>query len=677
MRRLLLVLAACSAAPKTTVPAPPAGASEEPAKPIAKPEPPAEPATPSETMAADTPKTTVAGNTFVAPVGWTVAVKGPATIVTAPEPDSRVALVDVKAANADEAVALAWAAYGKQVTWPLRLKTPAADRDGWSQQVGFNYETSPNEKRVIGVNARFANGMWTVVIADLAQAVAEKRGSQIGTLLGKLLPKGYSRESFAGKKANPLDKARIAELTKFIETAQQLTGVPGVSLGIVENGKVVFAGGFGVRELGKPAKVDADTRYIIASNTKALTTLMLAKLVDEKKLTWETTATSLLPQFKLGDADTTSKVLVKHLICACTGMPRQDMEAIFEFGKMTPETALATLGTMQPTSQFGELFQYSNLLAAAAGFIGGHVAFPKLELGKAYDEAMRTRVFEPLAMKATTLDFKRAQQGNFAAAHGLTLDNKPTLAPGEINRLVIPVRPAGGAWSSVRDVLKYVQMELAEGKLPNGKPYIAKEPLLARRDPQVAIGQDYAYAMGLMIDKRYGVTVVAHGGDVIGFHSDMMWLPEYGVGAVILTNGEPGSMIRSLFRRKLLEVMFDGKPEADATLAAQSKAYFDGRTTEHKLITVPASAEEAGKLAPHYQNEALGEIKVGKAGAGTVFDFGEWKSEMGTKKNQDGTISFVTIAPGIDDIELVAGTANGKRSLTLRDAQHEYVFVEK
>ena len=138
-----------------------------------------------------------------------------------------------------------------------------------------------------------------------------------------------------------------------------------------------------MRELGKPAKVDADTMFMIASNTKAMTTLMLAKLVDEKKLAWDTPATEVLPSFKLGDADVTSQVLIKHLICACTGMPRQDLEWLFEFDGVTPDRVMAVLGTMQPTSKFGELFQYSNPMAAAAGFIGGHVAFPELELGAA------------------------------------------------------------------------------------------------------------------------------------------------------------------------------------------------------------------------------------------------------------------------------------------------------
>ncbi|MDI1482476.1 serine hydrolase domain-containing protein [Polyangium sp. y55x31] len=677
----LVTLAACSSSPEPTAPTPPVepARSSTPAAsatPTAAPEAPAPPAVAGERLAADTPKTTVSGNTFIAPNGWTISVKGQATILEAPEAGSRIALVDVQAKDADAAVALAWAAYGADKKWPLKSTVDAPDKDGWSRIKIYDYQTSPNEKRDVGVMARFANDTWTVVIYDMAQAVGEKRGAQVGQIYGRLLPKGRARESFAGKKANTLDQARIAALGKFVETAQQKLGVPGVSIGLIQGGKVVFAGGFGARELGKKPTVDADTKYIIASNTKALTTLMLAKLVEEKKLTWETPATALLPSFKLGDQDTTSRVLVKHLICACTGMPRQDLEWIFQFQGVTPEGALGTLATMQPTSKFGELFQYSNPLAAAAGFLGGHVAFPKLELGKAYDEAMRTRVFEPLGMKGATFDFKRAQTGNYAAPHAQDVDGKPARATAAVNDAVIPVRPAGGAWATVNDVLKYVQMELAEGKLPDGKQYIEKDILLARRAPQVSISPDATYGMGLMVDKKWGVTVVHHGGDLIGFHSDMMWLPEHGVGAVVLTNGDPGWLIRSVFQRKLLEVLFDGNAEADTEIATMGKMYFDQMAAERKLLTIPADAAESAKLAAHYTSAALGDVKVSRAGAATIFDFGEWKSEVASKKNPDGTISFVTTAPGILGVEFVVG-GGAKRTLTIRDAQHEYVFNEK
>jgi CubicO group peptidase (beta-lactamase class C family) len=627
---------------------------------------------PADPLKADTGKTTVLGNTFIAPAGWSVSVRGPATIVEAPERDSRIVIVDVRANDADAALAAGWAAYRKP-KWPLQVATDHPDKDGWSKRRNYNYQTSPNERRDVFVRTQFAGGVWNVVIYDMAQAVGEKRGAQVALIFDKLLPKGYSRETFAGKKANRLDAARIAMLTKFIEDGQKATGVPGVSLGLVQDGKVVFSGGLGLRELGSTAQVDGDTLFMIASNTKGLTTLLLAKLVDEGKIGWQTPVTQLLPQFKLGNADTTRRVLVEHLICACTGLPRQDFEWLFQFKGVTPAGALATLATVQPTSKFGEMFQYSNLLAGAAGFTGGHVLYPQLEIGAAYDKAMQSEVFDPLGMKATTFDYARALSGNHSAAHAPDVDGKPARAVFELNYSIIPLRPAGAGWSSVNDMLKYVSMELANGALPDGRRYISKEPLLARRDAKVPIGKDAVYGMGLMVDSTYGVPIVHHGGDMVGFHSDMMWLPEQQVGAVVLTNGDPGWLIRSGFRRKLQEVLFDGRPEADADLAAAAKTFFAQIAADRKTLVVPANAQDAAKLGARYSNAGLGDLTVQHAGAKTVFDFGEWRSEVASRRNPDGTMSFITISPGVSGFEFVVGSG-AKKTLTTRDAQHEYVF---
>ncbi|MEO8180936.1 MAG: serine hydrolase domain-containing protein [Deltaproteobacteria bacterium] len=672
---LLFLLAACSSSPRpVAAPANPGGAPPAPTELV--PPAPGPVDAPPAALAADTPKTTVSGNTFVAPAEWTLRVRGVGTILEAPEPGSFIALYDLaQAKDADDAVAQAWAAYQGKAPFALINSVAAADSDGWSKIRGYNYDVPPNLKRRVGASARWANGVWTVVLFDAAQAVAEKRAAQVGLMLGKLLPKGGARESFAGKPARELDDGRIAALVKFVEDGEKASEVPGVAFGVIQHGKVVYAGGVGVRQRGKPAKVDADTKFAIASNTKALATLMLAKLVDEGKIAWDTPATKLLPSFKLGDADTTSKVQVKHLICACTGMPRQDFEWLFQWAGVTPSKVMDTLGTMQPTSKFGELFQYSNTLAAAAGFIGGHVAYPELELGAAFDRAMQALVLGPLNMSATTFDFAKGQAGNAALPHAPDVDGKPALAIAKVNTSVLPLRPAGGAWSSIRDMLRYVQMELAEGVV-DGKAYIGKDALLARRAAQVVIGTDATYGMGLMVDKTWGVTVVHHGGDLIGFHSDMMWLPEHGVGAVILTNGDPGWMIRGQFQRKLLELLFDGKPEADAKLAANAKAFFDNLAAERKLVTVPAASTLTGKLAARYTSAALGEIAVRKKDTATVFDFGEYASEVASRTNPDGTVSFITIVPGMNGLEFVVGAKDGKRTLTTRDGQHEYVFVE-
>jgi hypothetical protein len=97
--------------------------------------------------------------------------------------------------------------------------------------------------------------------------------------------------------------------------------------------------------------------------------------------------------------------------------------------------------------------------------------------------------------------------------------------------------------------------------------------------------------------------------------------------------------------------------------------------TTLKLLTVPPDAAEAGELADHYKSETLGDITVKRTGTTVVFDFGEWKSEMATRKNSDGTISFLTIAPGLAGFEFVVGSG-ARRTLVARDAQHEYTFTE-
>lgn len=627
--------------------------------------------------AAEASQLTTAGNRFVAPEGWTVRVEGPATVVTAPEGDSHIALVDVEAADADAAVAAAWRAYDTEARWTLVSTTEGADDNGWTKRRSYAYDIPPNLKRVVVAQARWANDVWTVIIYDMDQAVAEKRLAQVALLFDELLPRGYERESFAGRQANPLTPDRLAELERWVEESREKLKIVGVSVGIVEDGKVVFAKGFGETTLGSGEAPDADTMYMVASNTKALTTLMLAKLVDEGKLGWQTQATSLLPSFKLGSPETTDQVLVEHLICACTGMPRQDFEWLMEFDDMTAADALEVLGTMQPTSGFGELFQYSNPMAAAAGFIGGHVAYPDLELGAAYDEAMRTLVFEPLRMTATTFDYGRAQSGNVARPYAPDINDEPAAAVMAVNDSIYPMRPAGAAWSNVTDMLRYVQLELDEGVLPSGERYLARDTLMARRQPFVAIGKHETYGMGLRVDTEWDVEVVHHGGDMIGYHSDMMWLPEHGVGAVILTSSDPGWTLRDLFRRKLLEVLFDGEPEATDKLDAAAEAFYASRAAERALLTIPPDPEQAAALAMGYANDALGELEVLRDGRTVTFDFGEWQSEVASKANPDGTVSFVTISPGIDGIELVVGpTTDGARTLVFRDAQHEYVFEQ-
>ncbi len=637
---------------------------------------PAPPAA-SETVEKDTPRATPAGATFTVPSGWRMTTTGSMVVLDPPEPDSHVAIVDVKAKDAAAAVAAGWAAYKPDFKRSIKIALPQDPRNGWEERMGFQYETSPNERVAVSALAWRAGDTWSVVLIDGTEPTFEKRGAPLSLIVQSLRPKGYSRESFAGKKAHPLDEKRLAMLKDFVASGMKMLDTTGVGLAFLDGGKTVWAGGLGMKELGKPGPVDADTLFLAASNTKALTTLLLAELVDEGKMRWDQPVTELFPAFKLGDEATTKQVLVRHLVCACTGMPRQDLEWLTEYQNETPASAVKLLGTMQPTSPFGEVFQYSNLMAAAAGFIGGSKAVPGKDLGIAYDEAMRTKIFEPLGMKNTTFDFATALKGDVALPHGEDVDGKVTPAGMGLNYSIVPVRPAGGVWTSPRDLARYVEMELAKGMLPSGKRLVSADNLLARYKPNVIVGADVTYGMALMVDTRYGVTVVHHGGDLAGYHSDMIWLPDYGVGAVILTNADSGVYIRGPLLRRLLEVLFDGKPEAEATLktaAAQRKAAI---AKNRERLVVPADSASAAKLAPRYANKALGVVKVGHEGNATVFDVGEWMSSVASRKNDDGTTSFITIDPTLAGFEFVVADKDGKRQLITRDAQHEYLFVEE
>lgn len=627
-------------------------------------------------LSADTPQTTTSGATFTAPAGWRLIAGPHKLVLVAPEGDAHIALVDMEAPDADAAVAAGWASYRADAHRPLKLATPQAPYHGWEERRRYEYETSPNEKVVVIADAWRAGAAWTVVILEASTATYEKREAAIALTVNSLRPKGHQREIFAGKPAHPLDAERIAVLTGFVKEVMQQFGIPGVALSLIDGGKVVFAGGFGVKTLGKPDPVDADTLFIAASNTKAMTTLLLAELVDDGKLRWDEPVTNVYPSFKLGDAATTRQVLVKHLVCACTGLPRQDFEWLFNYGKATPASSMALLATMQPTSRFGEVYQYSNLMAAAAGYVGAAVLHPAQELGSAYDAAMQARVFAPLGMTHTTFDFSQALSGDFASPHGDDVDGKTSLARMDINYSVVPVRPAGGIWTSVHDLAKYLQMELAGGLLPDGKRLVSAANLLERRRPQIQINEDTTYGMGLVVDRQYGIPVVHHGGSMFGYKSDMIFLPDHNVGAVVLTNSDTGGYLTWLFRRRLLEVLFDGKPEAAELASAALKQRLATIAKERERLVVPADPAEAGKLAPRYTNPALGELRVGAQDGATIFKFEKWQSAVASRKNDDGTMSFITIDPTVEDVNFVVGKRGGKRVLDTHDGQHGYVFTE-
>jgi CubicO group peptidase (beta-lactamase class C family) len=616
--------------------------------------------------------------TFSVPEGWSEQRRGSLVELLAPEGDLRLVIVEQgPTSDARAAVAAAWKAYRGEETHAFRLLTPQPARNGWDEQAFAEYATSPAENLSVFATAYRKAQAWAVAILDGGAGTHQKREAQLNSITESLRPAGSSRESFAGRTACRLDAVRVAALLEFIRESAAKLGVPGVGLALIDHGEIVYEGGVGVREIGRQTPVDARTRFMVASNTKGMTTLLLARLVDDGKLNWDDPVTEVYPAFRLGDDETTRQVHVRHLVSAFTGLPRTDMEIVFATTAETrPEVTFERLAATQPTSRFGEVYQYNNEMAAAAGYIAGHVAYPDRPLREAYEAAMQQLIFDPLAMNDTTFSTPVALAGDHASPHGKDADGTLQVLRRDICEACAPFLPAGGAWSTPHDMILYVQNELAEGALADERRLLAPEHLLARRTRGAPTGEAAWYGMGLIEDATWGISVISHGGGLPGYMSDFFAIPAAQVGAVVLTNATHGGFMIRPFMRRLLEVLYDGLPEAAedvSSVAAQLEAQ---RVAERQRLTIPAAAADVAALAPAYANAKLGRLEIERVGDSVRVRAQAFASEVASCRDNAGTVSLVPIDPQIRGwFELVVGASHGQPTLTLSWGQQVYEFV--
>jgi CubicO group peptidase (beta-lactamase class C family) len=616
------------------------------------------------------------GATLKVATEWSVTELKDGLTLEDPEKQLKIEVVEVDAsAGLSAGISAAWSGRRPGFSRQELSASDSPGREGWDLHRWAEYKVSPEESRTVSALASKKGSRAVVLLTDGSLAAVQRRGSQVALVYGSLRPGGYVRETYLGRTPRPLDAARVDELKKFIDQIRVAADVPGVSVVLFDKDATLIEQGFGVRERGRPESVTADSLYIVASNTKALTTLLLAKLVDEGRFGWETPVVEVDPSFQTGDPDFTGRVLVKHLVCACTGLPRQDFEWLFTFDRSSPQGQLDVLATMKPTTELGALYQYSNPLASAAGYIAARAIKPGVELGQAYDEVMRDKIFRPLGMNRTTFSFDEALKADHASPHSWDLSLKNVPIEMELNHSVLPVRPAGGAWSSVRDYARYVRLELDNGRLPDGSTFVTKKNLLERRVPQVRVGEENWYAMALWLQDVKGVRVISHGGSIFGYMSDFFFVPDLGVGGVILTNADSGGGIAYAVMRRTLEMIYDGNPEAEEDFLSGVRETNLYLTDMQKEWNVPPDPAEVKRLAGSYRNAALGDVIVHSSEDGVVFQFGGWQSHMASKVNPDGTTSFMSIDPGVRGFEFHAPAAKATyERLTLRDSQHTYEY---
>lgn len=353
---------------------------------------------------------------------------------------------------------------------------------------------------------------------------------------------------------------KLKEIDAYANQVMKDWNQPGMAIGIVKDDKVVFTKGYGVLEIGKPAKVDENTLFAIASNSKAFTTACLSILVDEKKLNWNDKVIKYLPWFQMPDPWVTSEMTIRDLVSHRSGLGTFSGDLLWYETTYSPEDVLRRVKYLKPTTSFRSAYGYQNLMFIAAGQVIKAVS------GKPWNEFVKERILTPLGMTRTTTSIKDLKD-NAAMPHNESGGSLRVLHRGNVDG----ADSAAGLNSSVADLTKWIRLQLGRGKF-EGKQIFSEEQSWNMWQPNIMIpiGEKSSknnptkhfssYGMGWFLFDYQGRKIMNHSGGLDGMLSYTVLIPEENIGFVVLSNSEYPAF--SIMMNKILDV-FTNAPKKD------------------------------------------------------------------------------------------------------------------
>jgi CubicO group peptidase (beta-lactamase class C family) len=369
---------------------------------------------------------------------------------------------------------------------------------------------------------------------------------------------------------------RIRDLDTYTAQAVKDWGAPGLAIAVVKDGRVVFAKGYGVLELGKPTPVDTQTLFAIGSTTKAMTAMALAILVDEGKVRWDDPVTKYLPTFQLSDPYVTREVTVRDLITHRAGLPNADF--LWAFNDIPAEEIIRRLRYVRPAYSFRSSFIYQNIMYAVAGQVVAAAS------GMPWADFLRARIFQPLGMTRTVTSLAEASRTTNVASPHYSVDDTTRVIK---NRFVDPVAPAGAVWSSVADMSKWMRFVLDSGRY-DGKTLVQTRTFMEVVRPQVIVPSSEFYPIPAQLTRPHwqtygfgwfqqdynGRKVDFHTGSIDGMVAIIGLLLDERLGVYVLSNLDHVEARHALMLKTF--DLFIGAPPRDWS-AELRKAYGDAR----------------------------------------------------------------------------------------------------
>ena len=342
-----------------------------------------------------------------------------------------------------------------------------------------------------------------------------------------------------------------ADLNVYVARAMKVFNVPGISIAIVKDGRVVLAKGYGVRKMGESAPVDENTLFGIGSNTKAFTAAALATLVDEGKISWDDHVADRLTGFQMYDPYVSHEMTIRDMLTHRSGMGLGEGDLlIWPQTTYTRDEIIYRLRFMKPASSFRSQYAYDNIMYIAAGQIVSAVT------GESWEDYVRKRILTPLGMSATNFSTNALKPGtNFSWPHSQVDGKLQPIEPHNLDNAA----PAGAINSSAAEMAKWVQLQLNHGRLAEGSVRIFSEEqsrsmwtaqtILPINTPTAlaALRPNFAaYGFGWSLRDYHGRKLVGHTGGVAGYVSRVMLVPDESLGVVILTNAEQDGAFDSI-----------------------------------------------------------------------------------------------------------------------------------
>ncbi len=478
-------------------------------------------------------------------------------------------------------------------------------------------------------------------------------------------------------RAEPLtfSKEDASDLEIYIQKTMKYLDVPGASVAIVLDGKIVYAEGFGLREIGKTDEVTPQTLMNVGSTTKSMTTLMMATMVDDGVFEWHTPASDILPSLQLPSTELAQKMTMQDLVCNCSGLQEQKEWEFFNFHDLSAEDVIEQLAFAEVKGIYRDSFLYNSNLIAAGGYLsalanGGIYG----ELYAAYVEEMQHRVLDPMGMEKSTFSREVVlANGNYATPHTITLPDENTPIPLEIEGWLTPFAPAAGLWSNAEDMARYLILHLNEGFSADGGQVVSADNLYHTWDPKVQINSHASYGLGWVNEQYHGLRVLHHSGGTAGYTSEMVFLPDTGLGIIVLDNQMLSSFPQAV-RYRILEILFRQEPVFDKKMrqeiGATRRQLFQLRLAASRKHSV----EQTEALLGTYTHDLLGEVHVFLDENGDlIFDAGEFRSILWRMRGQTNTYIFLQ-GIWLGKTFAFAAHPSGEISFTIEGEEDSYTF---